>query len=417
MIAAVVSLEEHRACVSNVPLCAYTGWQHPFVTPLSLARLAVHCRRAAYDEGWLDAQGGFFSLSRDSLRRRQVSLAPSQSRAPAAETVSSSQFSTVFIVAMEVNVNPKARGVPIRNHVAARAELFVSAVGNSSFGLGACLYALGAEKGCDDDGNSVEIYLGSVQLSYVHIDFASRRPNPLPQSKRDALVQAHVAEQAAKVPTLARLNSSTLYNACRSADALRHEMSFVLRPSDYDFNLHMNQSMYQAFALDTFKDGVLQWVLGLRAKVVANGEDATLRRRAISFLVGLLFDVKHDDGAAVGDDDALNAAKTALDDPSCRRQLELAVLQVDSMVTTLRLDFVKEIRMPVVETCSNGSSDSGDDVCGVPLIKVAVMVAMESVNDDRLTCSFCVCTPTGGDGTHEVNSCGMIVVSNQSIAK
>lgn len=420
-----VSIEAHRATVCNVPLSAYTGWQHPFVTPLALARLAVHCRRAAYDEGWLDPQGGFFSLSRDSLQRRVVPL-PSSAITPhvsrVGEAVSASQFSTVFIVAMEANINDAAIGVPIRNHVSARAELFVSAVGNSSFGLGACLYATGAEndRGCAPRP-STELYLGSVQLSYVHIDFETRRPHPLPDSKRVALTSAFLSENALKVPKLLRLNAGSILAEClqkkKESVSLFHELAFALRPSDYDFNLHLNQSMYQAFALDTLKDAVLHWVLerlsSTTSSTCESGQQSTLDKSVLHFLVGALFTSDkdlHENGESFLP--LMADAAAALQDATARRQLELAVLQVDSLVTALRIDFVKEIPMPIVTP----QSDSTSTQTSLPTTSVVGMLMPHAADRTSVTFNFCVCTQSNSGiklNVPDVNSCGIITLGKQ----
>ncbi|CUG90293.1 acyl-ACP thioesterase, putative [Bodo saltans] len=437
--ATVVTIEQHRAVICGAPVSAYTGWQHPFVTPLTLGRLAVHCRRAAYDEGWLDAQGGFFSLSRDSLQRRVVTI-KKKNQAPDVEegvtepttAPSPSQFSTVFVVAVEGIVNPAAVGVPIRNHVISRVEVFVSAIGNSSFGLGACLYAIGtdADRGSSSRADAKELYLGSVQLSYVHIDFNTRRPQPLPPTKRDGLTQSFSPEQADKVPKISRLNPASLYaevvdKKSRPSKELFHQQVFALRPSDFDFNLHMNQSLYHVFALDALKGAIVKWLVQKLPKYRPNnavqttadsGDDVNhhthddevpplLERAVLSYLVGVLFGKD----AVSGNTTTVEEASIALaEDPTTLSSLEQAVLQADSLVSAVRLDFVKEIRM----LRSSDVSSDGDDESLLTLQSAAVVVTMiapQHSTADSVTLAFCVCTAGS-----IINACGIITLGAHS---
>jgi hypothetical protein len=428
--ATIVTIEQYRAVICGAPVSAYTGWQHPFVTPLTLGRLAVHCRRAAYDEGWLDSQGGFFSLSRDSLHRRVVTLNKASSGEPegqpAAEEPSSasSQFSTVFVVAMEGIVNPAAVGVPIRNHVISRVEVFVSAIGNSSFGLGACLYAIGtdAERGSSSrqDVDAKELYLGSVQLSYVHIDFSTRRPQPLPPAKRDGLTQSFSAEQADKLPKISRLNPTALYTEIvdkksRRTTELYYQQSCALRPSDFDFNLHMNQSLYQVFALDALKGAIVRWLVQKLPQHYRSGAStdsgnasSSLERAVLEYLVGVLFAIKATTTTTgSGRISLAEAARSLEEDATTRPSLEQAVLQADSLVSAVRLDFVKEIRMPSVDMWKD---DEDTTVEAQSAMAVVTMIAPQSASADNVKLAFCVCTSAGTT----VNACGVITLGAAS---
>lgn len=325
-----VALEPAVAHVGGIPLSCYTGWQHSFLSPLSLSRLGVHCRRAAFDSGWLGdsdaSSGGFFSLSRDSASRRILAYPTDASQtASDNDTVASTTFSTVFAVAMDIHLCDQHR--PVTNLVAARGELFVAAIGTSSFALGGTFFA-------KFDEMSNEVCIGTVQLSYVHIDFGSRRPLPLPAVKRSALEAAFRPELASTLPKITRLSYDELFSKSTHSDnecVLKHSKQFVLRPTDFDFNFHLNQSIYQAFAVDTLKEAVVTWIC-------TSLQDETKRldpvsMKAVDVIARLMV---HKDVAPSG------AALVAFWSANAKL-VEQAVFQLDAAISALRIDYLREI--------------------------------------------------------------------------
>lgn len=242
----MVSLSCDGAVVSRVPLSAFSGWQHPFVAPLFLSRLATYCRRAAFDSGWLDPEGAIFSVSSATLTRSVM-------RKDDAAAQEGARSSTVFVVAMDIQLPHESRNLVLNNLMTCTSRLKVLSVGNSSFAVVGTFSA-------DLTKSSKETLLGVVQLSYVHVDTKSRRPVPLPSSVREQL--EHGSTDGAVLDGFSKIERLPLKDlaAEHKSSPLLHSHAFMLRPSDFDFNLHLNQSMYQSFAIDTVKEAVFTWI-------------------------------------------------------------------------------------------------------------------------------------------------------------
>lgn len=236
---------EGTATVTGVPLSPFTGYQHGQVDVLAAARAGSYMRRRAFDHGWLQPS----AVSDDA---------------------------TVFFVACDTRILPAAARGFISTVVLCSGEMFVVHVGNSSFALFFTLTA----------SDSSEI-LGVMRLTYVSVSKTSRRPVPIPAEKR-ALLDASFANSTALRERLgatappplavqpamaALLRVATAGGAPDGAPAVGdgralHRRVSALREADFDFNRHLNQSMYQSFAIDTLKEACrvqapgFAWALG-----------------------------------------------------------------------------------------------------------------------------------------------------------
>lgn len=285
-----------QAQVANISLAPFLGWQHPHLTTLALSRVAFLALVAAFDKGWIDPQGKFFSIAKYELKPlvtdAQESLPPQDA------------FSTVFVVSMEIQSSCLQEVEDLRTK-SATVVMCVSAVGTSSFSI--FLKVLLS----DPD----ETLLGTVQLSFVHIDFATRRPAALPVAKKALLQTALQSEDCLSqfgVSKMVRLPVKECLSAHSSSPFL-YRRTFSLRPSDFDFNLHLNQSMYQSFAVDAVKDAILEW----------------LQAAALPQFLQKFFRIADCCSGEVNDEG-----------------LQRCALKLDAYNRRLRIDYLKEIRLP-----------------------------------------------------------------------
>jgi acyl-CoA thioesterase FadM len=228
-----ISPERGTAKVSGVSLSPFTGYQHGHLDVLAAARASGFIRRLAFAHGWLQ---------------------------PAEET----DETTIFFVACDTTLQGDSGFISTR--VMYSGEMFVTHVGNSSFSLYVTLF----------DGDEGTKPRCTMRLTYVCVSKANRRPVAIPQAKR-LLLEASATNATAVRDALgagapAKLGVSdsiaTLLLASGSVDCVdvAHRRRFELRECDFDFNMHLNQSMYQSFAIDSLKqacrdNATFAWVL------------------------------------------------------------------------------------------------------------------------------------------------------------
>lgn len=332
------SPDELSVRVDGVTLSAYTGYQHPWLSTTSLSRLGVHCRRAAFDAGWLsttDPEGNrtssIFSMWMDRSRFARVQQEQSPSH-------------TVFLVAMNVELaDAGSNPIAISQVDVGFAELFVVSVGKSSFGLGGRFYR--RERGDSAASPTRLTLLGTVQINYVYVDWSTRRSSPLPEALREALEGASqktsTDAESGAVP-LTRLPAESLLRSllwsADDSDGIRFQRSFTLRVADFDFNLHLNQSMYAQFALDALKEGFQNWLFS---------DDQRRRPEAKSLQRWILQRMVQSSSESLTDESDAAALMTIEgQSPKVKRAVLRWLLQVDSWVSAMKIEFLKEVPLP-----------------------------------------------------------------------
>lgn len=291
------------AVVSKIALDPFLGWQHTRLNPLVLTRIAFLAQINAFEQGWLDKQGNFFALSKYESAPVHSDERHEEALAQAGRT---STFSTVFVVSMDTTLNPQSN-LSLRRRSPAEVLLLIAHVGGSSFTIKSVVM-------CEKET------IGTVTMSFVHVDFASRRPSALPTDKKLCLEAALKWVCASPHSSHAGAMPRQIYGALKASICVTDDLVFAklfpLRQADFDFNLHLNQSMYQSFAIDTLKEALLSWHLAPAGPVEA-------------WLLSLLT--------------STFAAPVAC---STETGLEGCVINLDSHVTSLRIDYLKEVRMP-----------------------------------------------------------------------
>lgn len=400
----------HTATVTGVPIGPFLGWQHGLLTPIAMSRLAVFCRRAAFEKGWLDPlTKNFFNFTpaEDNANNSSSQTPSSESDTRVTLTSQNTQQQqqqqqcsmmpsvTVFIVSMDIQLEPST----MRRRLSwlfqgrdqtdgaqlgiAEADLMIAAVGSSSFSLYGELFARPANAA----PKTQRVRLGSVQLAYVQIDVAARRPLALLPHKKAALLgglsQERLARAGAKpivrlaldvlLQSFQRTSTTTSTTTAESEATPASSVlwrSVMLRMADMDFNLHLNQSMYQQFALDALKESVFDALVGsLRNNNVSACAGAAVVTPAMRVVLGSrLQESVGTTGTVVepgkeGDAlRALAAAAGAKEDPAALlREAHMTALQLDACVVSLHIEYANEIPLSMLSFVTSGEDGAQQD--------------------------------------------------------
>jgi hypothetical protein len=379
----VAILEEHGlARVEGIPLEPYLGWQHTKMNPLIFNRIGFVALITAFEAGWLDRQGNFFTLAKyeaEPIRKNADDEADDKAAAERALVEAQHQFSTVFVASIATDIK-QSSNLTLRGRTGgAVAALSVAHVGSSSFTLRVAL-------SCGDED------FGSMLLSFVHVDFKARRPAPLPEGKRISLDDAKNKNALVTGTTPAAMQRLALAQLFQSVNGQRsHAKTFALRHSDFDFNLHLNQSMYQSFAVDALKESVMLWAGEAAAdRKNAAGDDneastpsASTQSWVESFIQSFL--LPHD---------ASNK-----DTSDLQSVIQKNTLLLDASIESLRMDYLKEIQMPPITSPSAIAAPVPGVVCHISPLP-------EEPN------AFLFCIRLDTDAPKEMRSAGVIRLSS-----
>jgi hypothetical protein len=226
------------ACVDGIPLLLLLPLHLCGPSPTTLTKAASVARRVCFANGWLDPERRFFD----------VRLAQDADNDGA-----------FFVVGTRSELR-RRRDRESDGHTwtvdgSVRATVCVSHVSHSSFTL---LTELFLDRGPGDGA------LGDVAATYVFVSKGDRRPRPLPSQLAAALHSQLAAvlpsplAAAASAPRLpvSRLQLEIVLSHCGLGDGsggAAHRVAsyeWSLRPSDFDFNRHLNQIVAQTLLLD-----------------------------------------------------------------------------------------------------------------------------------------------------------------------
>jgi hypothetical protein len=358
------------ARVDGIALEPYLGWQHTKINPLIFNRIAFVALIAAFEAGWLDRKGNFFTLAKYEAEPIQKSADEEKDDSQASERAAAEaqhQFSTVFVASIATELEHSSN-LSLRGRTnGAVAVLAVAHVGSSSFTLRVTLT-------CDAEA------FGSMLLSFVHVDFKARRPAPLPEGKRTSLNEAMI-KGSTNGGAIQRLALAQLFQSVDGG--LTHAKTFALRHSDFDFNLHLNQSMYQSFAVDALKESVAVWASHeSRTATAADGNEDETNADPKSWISALLASFRAPDAAG-------NVIASAI---------QKSALSLDATIVSLRMDYLKEIQMPPISVAA--ASPAPAVVCHVSPIP-------------HEPHAFLFCIRLDSDGPREMRSAGVIRLNSE----
>lgn len=375
----VAILEERGlARVEGIPLEPYLGWQHTKMNPLIFNRIGFVALITAFEAGWLDRQGNFFTLAKyeaEPIRKNADNTADDeQAAAERALVEAQHQFSTVFVASIATDIK-QSSNLTLRGRTGgAVAALSVAHVGSSSF-------TLRVELSCGDEG------FGSMLLSFVHVDFKARRPAPLPEGKRVSLDDAKNKNALVTGTAPAAIQRLALAQLFQSVAGQRsHAKTFALRHSDFDFNLHLNQSMYQSFAVDALKESVMLWAGAAaadRTNAAGDSEPSSTATAPTTWVEAFIQSFLRPHDASNQDTSDLQSV------------IQKNTLLLDASIETLRMDYLKEIQMPPITSPSAIAAAVPGVVCHI-----------SPLPEEPHTFLFCIRLDT--DAPKEMRSAGVI---------
>lgn len=258
------------AVVEHFPIVPFLPVQHFQMDVTTVNRLANHCLRFARAHGWLQpADGAPPSTLVTETSGSEGKDSRSNSSQPRAD-------STVFYAGMESELTHRTlaqQPLSITPCHLLHSHLFVSHVGNSSYGILIKLSAYHPERARTKDS------LGTFKVTCVYVSRALRRPMPIPPAVRQLYMEHHrrgaSGLQAIEAqPTVVRLDVKDLMthltesiewpcahssqvhprttNGCRDV-SMTYKRTYRLRENDMDFNLHLNQLTTLQLVIDAFR--------------------------------------------------------------------------------------------------------------------------------------------------------------------
>ncbi|AYU79662.1 hypothetical protein CGC21_31695 [Leishmania donovani] len=309
------------AVVWGIPVAPFVPVQHMQIDVSTLNRLGNYCFRFAREHGWLQTP--------DEMALATPCAQGNKARPPVeqgshAYTGSDNTFFFAGVEEILDNPYPDFELPPRLSKLSAEAHFYLVHVGNSSYSVYGQLYTY-----LDEQGEAARGFVGSFKVTAVWVSKQQRTPTALPADKRSQL-RSVIEKSAPKMPSsdvarVQRLSVSDLLlqsgwfanasaiasmeiaaysplsapppdaflvslpHVCTAAPLwLLHRRHFMLRETDIDFNLHVNQLVTKLLVIDAFRgataDARCAYSRLLRPGVPPNRADILLRKFRIDYV-------------------------------------------------------------------------------------------------------------------------------------
>lgn len=309
------------AVVWGIPVVPFVPVQHTQIDVSTLNRLGNYCFRFAREHGWLQTPDEMALAAPDAQGNE---ARPPVEQASHAYTDSNNTFFFAGVEEILDNPCPDFELPPRPLKLCAEVHLYLVHVGNSSYSVYSQLYTY-----LDGQGEAARSLLGSFKVTAVWVSKQQRTPAALPVDKRSLLrfaIEKNTSKMlSSDVARVQRLSVSDLLlqsgwfanasaiasmeiaaysplsapppdeflislpHVCTAAPLwLLHRRHFMLRETDIDFNLHVNQLVTKLLVIDAFRgataDAQCAYSRLRRPDVPPNRADILLRKFRIDYV-------------------------------------------------------------------------------------------------------------------------------------